>query len=161
MSKRIASRTDAHHEHVLAPISLHDRPTDVERIPAREKLIDLESPGQRQSLGENPRFDLWNIDRFLLLENAGLHAVVADAVPGSRAHWIVDGDEGHGAEELAGLTHRVHFADFFAKRAPRQRDSQRVSLELTSFGVEQSLAARVLVAVVTKHAVVDLLFRLA
>ena len=64
----------------------------VQRIPTRQQAVNLEAPGQFEDVLQRARFRLRNIDRFLLLVDAGLHAVVADAVAGCCSHRIVDGD---------------------------------------------------------------------
>src|SRR6185437_8863422 len=53
------------------------------RVPARQQRIDLEAPGQRQHVFQRARLDLRNVDWVLLLIDAGLHAIVADAMPGA------------------------------------------------------------------------------
>ena len=64
---------------------LRQRPAQVERVPARQQRIDLEAPGQRQHVLQRAGLDLRDVDRVLLLVDARLHAVVADAVAGGGA----------------------------------------------------------------------------
>ena len=68
-------------------------------------------------------------DRFLLLEDAGLHAVIADAVAGAGAHRVVERDEGHRREDVALLPHGVHLAYLLVQRAAGERDAERVLLQ--------------------------------
>ena len=63
---------------------LRIRRAQVERIPAREQAVDFESPRQLEHVLQRARLGLRNVDRLLLLVDARLHAVVADAVTGRR-----------------------------------------------------------------------------
>ncbi len=65
------------------------------------------------------------------------------------------------ASELARLPHRVHLADLLLERAAGERDADGVLLQRPGLGVDHALAARVLLAVVAEHAVLDLGFDLA
>ena len=78
---------------------------------------------QRAGLG------LRNVDRLLLLVNAGLHAIVANAVTGRRSHRVIDGNDGQCADgQPLGLGF-VEFRNLFFKRAAGQRDAERRLLE--------------------------------
>src|ERR1043165_4173992 len=101
MRGRITGRAETDDEHVATVVGQRIRSTDVERIPAREEAIDLDAPWHPQHIGQGAGFDLRDVDRILLLVNAGLHAVVADAVSGARAHRIVDDDEGERTDRIA------------------------------------------------------------
>ena len=54
--ERVAGRAEPDDEHVLAAVREHRRPRDVERVPASEKLVDLQTPGQVERLGEDTTF---------------------------------------------------------------------------------------------------------
>jgi hypothetical protein len=108
--------------------------------------------------GEHPRLDLRDVHRLLLLEDARLHAVVADAVTGAGAHRVVDAHERERAEDVAVATHDVHLADLLFERAPLKGDAERVLLERSGgLRLAHPLRARILVALVAVEAVVDLL----
>ena len=72
---------------------LRQRAAQVERVPAREQRVDLEAPRQLEHVLQRARLGLRDVDRLLLLVDARLHAVVADAVPGGRDHRVVDRDD--------------------------------------------------------------------
>ena len=57
-----------------------DAEPGIQRIPAREQRIDLEPERKMQHVCKDACLDLRDVDRRLFLENAGLHAVVADAM---------------------------------------------------------------------------------
>ena len=151
--EREAGRPQAHHEHLAASRWLRQRPLQIERIPAREQRIDFKPPGQRQHVLENSRLDLRNVDRLLLLVDAGFHAVVADAVPGRGAHRIVDDGNGKRADRVSLRLGQVHLGDFFLERASRERHAERALLELAGL-LPKPLRATVLALVVAPDAVV-------
>ena len=157
--QRVPRRAETDDEHVLPVVGQRVRAAHVERVPAREEAVDLHAPGERERFREHPRLDLRDVDRLLLLEDARLHAVVADAVAGAGAHRVVEAHEGERAEHVAVATHDVHLADLLFQRAPLQRHADRVLLEHAGRGlrVAHPLGARVLVALVAVEAVVDLL----
>ena len=99
-------------------------------------------------------------DRFLLLVDAGLHAVVADPVTGAREHRVVDRDDGQRADGVAALARGVHLRDLLVQRAARQLDAERVLGDLARL-VADALGAAVLVALVAEDAVMDLAQHLA
>ncbi len=84
MRQRETRRPQPDHQHLVAARGLRHRAADIERVPARQQRIDLEAPGQRRARSFRMlRLRLRDIDRLLLLIDAGLHAVVADAVAGA------------------------------------------------------------------------------
>ena len=90
----------------------------------------------------------------LLLEDAALHAVVADAVAGAGAHRVVDGHEGQRPDGVALPAELVHLRDLFVERAALERNAQGVLLPGGRLGVEEALGAGVLLPVVAEQAVV-------
>src|SRR5690606_8367447 len=106
-----AGRTETDHQDRFAAVRPRDRAADVERIPASQQTVDLEAPGQLQHVLEYARLALRDVDRLLLLVDAGFHAVVADSVPGRRAERIVDGDHGKRADRMAVAFNHVHLGD--------------------------------------------------
>ena len=94
MRKRETRRAQTDHQHLVSGGGLRVRAGEIQRIPARQQAVNLKAPGQLQHIFQRSRFDLRDIDGLLLLKNAGFHAVVADAVPRSGAHRIIDGDNG-------------------------------------------------------------------
>ena len=160
MRQRIAGGAEADHEHVLAVVFERVRAVDVERVPARQQAVDLDAPRHLQHVGQHAGLDLRNVDGFLLLVDAGLHAIVADAVAGARAHRVVDHDDRQRADRVAAFAHQVHLGNLLVERAPRQRNAERVGGDL-AFLVADALRAGVLVALVAQHAVMDLAHHLA
>ena len=158
--QRVAGRAETHHQHVLPVVRQRVRPLGVQRIPAREQPVDLDAPRQVQHVGERAGLDLRNVDRFLLLVDAGLHAVVADAMTGARAHRVVDHHHRQRADHVATLAQQVHLRDLLVERAAGQRDAERIGGD-GALLVGEPLAAAVLVALVTEHAVVHLAQHLA
>ncbi len=130
MREREAGRPQPDHQHLAAGRGLGQRPAQIERVPARQQRIDLEAPGQRQHVLEHAGLDLRNVDRLLLLVDAGLHAVVADAVAGGRAHRVVDDRDGERAERVALGLRQVHLGDFLVERTAGEHDAERALLEL-------------------------------
>ena len=115
----------------------------IQRIPARQQAIDLKTPRQFQNILQRARFRLRDIDRILLLVNAGLHAVIADAVTGAGAHRIVDRHDRKRADRIAVLLGNVHLGDLLVERAAVQRYAEDALLELTRL-LAQAGGARVL-----------------
>ena len=68
--ERKSRRTHADHQYPLAGRLRRYRTPQIERIPAREQAVELESPRQRQHILQRARLRLRNVDRFLLLVNA-------------------------------------------------------------------------------------------
>ncbi len=151
-------RPEPDHQHGAASRGFRQRPAQVERIPAGQQPVELEAPRQRQHLLEHAGFDLRNVDRLLLLVDAGLHAVVADAVAGGRAHRIVDDCDRQRAEAVAARQRQIHLGDLFVERTARQHDAERALLELAGL-LAQPLGAGILALVVTPDAVVGVVER--
>ena len=99
-----------------------------------------------------------DVDRFLLLEDAGFHAVIADAVPGGGGHGIVDGDDREGADGDAVLFDDVHLGDFLFERAAGELDAEVAALEPAVL-FAQAGGAAVLALVVALDAVVGVVER--
>ncbi len=154
-----AGRAEADHQHAAAGRGTRQRAAQVERIPARQQRIDLEAPRQRQHVLQGSCLDLRDVDRFLLLVDAGLHAVVADAVPGRRHQRIVDRRHRHGADREALALQEVHLRDLFLERAAGKRDAERRFLEQAGLAVPQASRAAVLALVVAPDAVVGVIER--
>ncbi len=104
-----AGRTQPDHQHGAARRRTRDRPAEVERIPARQQRIDLEAPRQAEHVLQGAGLDLRDVDRLLLLVDAGLHAVVADAMAGRRHQRIVDGRHRQRADGEALALEKIHF----------------------------------------------------
>ncbi len=124
MRKREAGGPEADDQHFAAGIRQRQRAADVQRVPARQQRIDFEAPGQAEHILQDRGFRLRNVDRLLLLVDAGLHAVVADAVAGGRDHRVVDRDGREGAEHVALRAQGVHLADLFFERAAGKRHAE-------------------------------------
>ena len=121
MRQRVAGRPEPDDQDVAAVVGQRIGPLDVERIPARQQPVDLDAPRHVEHVGQHAGLDLRDVDRFLLLIDAGLHAVVADAMTGARAHRVVDDDDRQRAERIAALAQRVHLGDLLVERAAGQR----------------------------------------
>ena len=80
MSEGKTSRSQSNNKNLAARCRLWKGSGEIERIPPREQRVNLEPPRQRKNLLEGACLDLRNIDRLLLLINAGFHAVVANAM---------------------------------------------------------------------------------
>src|SRR5262249_17932532 len=101
MGEREARGPEPHDQNLAPGPRARQWSAQIELIPPRQQTVDFASPGQRQNLLENARLDLGNVDRLLLLIDAGLHAIVADTVPGCGAHRVVDNDDGERADRMA------------------------------------------------------------
>src|SRR5262249_56459016 len=137
---------------------LRSWPGTIEGLPPRQQTVDFEAPGQGQTVLENARLDLGNIDRLLLLIDAGLHAVVANAVTGCGAHRVVDHDDGERADRMAADLDQIHLGNLLVEWAPREHDPERALLELAALLFEP-LRAGVLALVVAPDAVVGVIER--
>ena len=115
--QREAGRAHADHQYAVTAVRARQRPTQVERVPAREQGIYFEAPRKFEHVLESARLGLRNVDRLLLLVNAGFHAVIADAVAGGRGQRIVDGDNGECGNGVAGRLKGMEFGNFFFQRA--------------------------------------------
>ena len=155
MGQGVTGRAQPDHEDILAVVGEGIGAADGERIPAGEQPIDLESPGERKHVGQHARLGLRDVHRLLLLEDARLHAVVADAVAGAGCHRVIDGDESEGTEGIAPFAEEMHLGDLLVEGAAGERDAQRVRLDPAVL-VVKPFGAGVLVAVVAIEAVVDL-----
>src|SRR3984893_3146335 len=112
-----AGGPEADDEHLVAARGPRQRTPDVERVPPSQQRVDLETPGEREDVREGAGLDLRDVDRILALVDTGLHAIVADAVPGRGTDRVVDGDDREGAEAGAARLHDVHFGDLLLERA--------------------------------------------
>jgi hypothetical protein len=128
MGERVPGGAHAHHQHVHAAVGARMRPLGAERIPAGEQAPDLESPAHPHHVGEHAGLDLGNVDRVLLLVDAGLHAVVADAVAGPGRHRVVDADQRQRGEEISFAGGGVHLGDALFQRAAGEGDAERILL---------------------------------
>src|SRR5262249_42292699 len=99
-----------------------------------------------------------NIYRFLLLENAAFHAVIANAMAGAGAHWIVDRDQRQRRYRVTLLLNQVHFRNAFIERAALGFYSKWVSFGC-AVRLVQTLGARVLFTLMADEAIVDLIER--
>ena len=127
--QREAGRAHADDQHAVAALRTRMRMAHIERIPAREQRIDFEAPWKFEHVLQCARFDLRNVDRLLLLENAGFHTVIANAVAGGRCHRVVDGDDGERRDGVAGGLQGVEFGNFFFQRAASEGHAEWAFLE--------------------------------
>src|SRR5262249_52742470 len=104
-------------------------PADVERVPAGQQRIDFEAPWEREHVLQRAGLDLGNIDRVLPLVDAGLHAVITDAVPGRRADRVVDRNDGEGAETVPARLHQIHLGNLLLEWAAREGCTKDALLE--------------------------------
>jgi hypothetical protein len=154
-----ARRAETDHQHGAARRRTGNRPAQIQRVPARQQRIDLEAPRQVEHVLQGTGLDLRDVDRLLLLIDAGFHAVVADAMPSRRHQRIVDGGHGQRADREAFALQQVHLRDLFVERAARQGDAERRSLEGAGLAVLQPARARILALVVAPDAVVGVIER--
>ena len=129
MRKGEAGGTKANDQDFKTGGRAHEGAREMQGVPAREQAIDFEAPGEFQNVFERAGFDLRNIDRLLLLEDAAFHAVITDAVPGGGGHGVVNGDDGEGSDGIALALHLIHFGDFFVEGAAGQLDSEDAGFE--------------------------------
>src|SRR5262249_36550189 len=148
--------TEPHDEDLLAVVGPGRGAPRVQRVPAGQEAVDLDAPGKREDVGQDPRLDLRDVDRVLLLEDAALHAVVADPVSRTGAHGIVDADEGQGPDRVALAAELVHLGDLFVEGAALERDAERVLLPGRGLAVVEAARAGVLLPLVAQQAVVRL-----
>ena len=109
----VAGRAEARDQHLAAARRPRQEAAQLERVPAGQQAVDLEAPGQLQHILEDARLGLGNVDRVLLLIDAGLHAVVADAVAGAGDHGVVDHGDGERGDGVAVALDLVHLRDLF------------------------------------------------
>src|SRR5690349_9420408 len=139
-----AGRPQPDHRHAAPRRRPRDWPREVERVPARQQRIDLEAPGQAEHILQRAGLDLRDVDRFLLLVDAGLHAVVADAMSGCSEQRIINHCHGKRTQREALALEEVHLRDLFLERAAGERDAERRLLELGRLAVAQPPRAAVL-----------------
>jgi len=126
MGQGVTGRPHAGDQHVPAVVRQCHRPLDVQWIPAGQQAVNFETPRHEQDIGQNIRLDLRNIDRLSLLVNAAPHAIVADAMAGTRAQGVVDGDQRQGAQIVALALDVVHLGDFLLQGAASDRHAQGI-----------------------------------
>ena len=160
MRQRVPGRPEADDEHIFAVVGQRVRALCVQRVPARQQAVDLKTVGQVEHIGQRSGFGERDVDRLLLLENAALHAVVADAVAGAGAHRVVDRDQRERPDRIALLFEQVHLRDLFVERAALGLDAERVALR-RAVRLAKAGRARILLALVADQAVVDLGQRIA
>ena len=78
----------------------------------------------------------WDVDRVLTLIDAGLHAVVADPMPGRGAERVVDRDDGERADAEPARLHQIHLRDLLVERAAGEGDAKDALLEPAVLFVE-------------------------
>ena len=133
VSKSNASGAEPDDQHLVAGVRLGHGAIEVQRIPARQQAVDLEAPWKVQNIFKRSCFNLRNVDRLLFLKDAGLHAVIADAVAGAGSHWIINDDNGQRAHRIAVLLDGVHLRDFLFEGAAVQSHSKGALLEFAAF----------------------------
>ena len=153
--QRVSGGPQPDDEHIAPVVGERVRTPHVQRIPARQQLVDFHPPRHVEHVGQHAGLGLRDVDRLLLLVDAALHAVVADAVAGAGAHRVVDGHDGERANRIAVLPDDVHLRDLLVERAAVQRDPEWVGRDLPLL-VTQPLRAGILFALVADDAVVDL-----
>ena len=154
-----AGGAEADHQHLPAAVRQRQRTGEVQRVPARQQAVDLEAPGQVEHVLQHARLDLRNIDRVLLLIDAGLHAVIADAVAGGGAERVVDAHGRERAQRPALGLEELHLGDLLFQRAARELDVEHRPAERARAAVAQPARAAVLALVVAEDAVMRLVER--
>jgi hypothetical protein len=89
------------------------------------------------------------------LENAGFHAVIADAVPSAGGHGVIDDYNRERADRMAVIFEHVHLGDFFIERTTREFDAEDTRFVFAGFFFQAS-GATVFGLVVALDAVVGL-----
>src|SRR5215469_8812641 len=120
VSQRKSSWSQPYDQRLMSGLRAWDRPAEVQWVPSRQQAVDLEAPRQFEHIFQSPRLDLRDVHRVLFLVNTRLHAVVADAVAGRGAHWLVDRHAGQRADWSAALLYDVHLGDLLVERASCQ-----------------------------------------
>ena len=155
LRERISCRSHPDDEDVLAVVRKGVGALDVERVPPREQAVDLEPPRKIEDIGQNARLSLRDVDRLLLLVDAGLHAVVADPVARAGDHRIVDRDHREGGDRIALFLEPVGLGNLLPERTAVEDDPDGV-LDPRPLLVDVPLTAGVFVPVVAEDAVIDL-----
>ena len=150
-----AGGAESDHQNLVAGGGPHDRALKVEGVPAGEQGVDFKAPGKFKYIFKGTGLNLWNINRFLFLEDAGFHAVITDAVAGAGDHGVINCDDGEGSDGVALLLNCVHLGDLFFERAAGQFDAEDAGFKRSVFLV-QSGGAAVFALVVAFDAVVGL-----
>src|SRR5262252_64017 len=133
LGERIARRSHSYHQDVLAVVTKRIRPPGVDWVPSRQQRDNLEAVWQSQHIGENAGFDLRYVHRILLLKNARLHAVIADAVTRAGQHRIVDHYYCKRADRMALSIKSNHLRDLRIERAAFEQDVERIAIDGTVF----------------------------
>ena len=152
--QRVAGRAEAGDEHLTAARGARQEAAQLQRIPAGQQAVDLEAPGQLQHVLQDAGLGLGNVDRLLLLIDAGLHAVVADAVAGAGDHGVVDGGDGERRDRRGRRAWpRASPRSSLPAGQPARLTSKSAFLE-AAVAVLQALGAGVLALVMAEDAVV-------
>ena len=129
VGERKAGGAHACDEHGLSRTRGRVGPFEVERIPAREQAVDLVTPRQLEHVLQRARFRFRNVHRLLLLIDARLHAVVADAMSGRGAQGVIDRDDRERADRKALGLHFLEFGDALVEGAACERCTEGTFLE--------------------------------
>ena len=93
MGQREAGRTESSNEYFVSGWRTRHRSVEIQRIPSRQKRIDLESPGQLEHIPKGPRFSAWYVDGRLLLKHTRLRTVIANAMTRCCAKRVLNHDQ--------------------------------------------------------------------
>src|SRR5919198_4869411 len=155
--ERESRRAEADDEHAAPRGRFGIGTAQIERIPARKERIDLEAPGQLEHVLERSRLRLRDVYRVLLLVDAGLHAVVADAMAGGGHHRVVDRDDTERRKRLAARLDHVELGDLLFQWATGERHPEhRIAEALRGRFLLQALRARIFALLMAPDAVVRL-----
>ncbi len=108
MRERVSGRPEADDHYIFAVVRQRIRTFCVERIPAGQQAVDLKPVRQLEHVGERRGLSHRDVDGLLLLKDAALHTVVADAVARAGTHRVVDGDDRERADRIALFFEHVH-----------------------------------------------------
>src|SRR6202045_4430644 len=147
MRQRETGGAEPDDQHLVARWRLRQRAAQIERVPPGQQAVDLEPPGEAEHNLEGAGLDLRDIDRLLPLVDAGLHAIVADAVAGRGADRVVDRDDRQRAEAVAARFDEVHLGDLLVERTAREGHAEHALAEAAVLFM-QTAAAAVLALVV-------------
>src|SRR5919204_2481036 len=155
--ERESRRAEAHDEHAAPRGRFGVGAAYIERIPARKERIDLEAPRQLEHVLQRSRLGLRDVYRFLLLVDAGFHAVVADAMAGGGHHRVVERDDAERRQRLAARLHHVELGDLLFQWATGERHAEhRISEALRGRLLLEALRARIFALLMAPDAVVRL-----